>query len=180
MVHDVHVYCDTCKTCCCSKPNNKKPYRLLNSLKVPNTPWEGIGIDFVGPLPESKDRDASYDSITVVIDLLSGMVHLIPSRTNYTAKQIAELIFSEIYKLHGVPKYIVSDRDVLFTSTFWTHFHKLLGSELRMSSAYHPESDGSTERANRTVTQMLRQCIGDTQKDWVSKLPAVKFAINLA
>ena len=63
MVHDVHVYCDTCKTCCCSKPNNKKPYRLLNSLKVPNISWEEIGIDFVGPLLESKDHDASYDSI---------------------------------------------------------------------------------------------------------------------
>ena len=65
MVHD--VYCDTCKTCRCSKPNNKKPYRSLNSLKVPNTPWEGIGIDFVGPLVESKDCGASYNSITVVI-----------------------------------------------------------------------------------------------------------------
>ena len=132
------------------------------------------------PLPESKDCDASYDSITVVIDLLSGMVHLIPSCTNYTAKQITKLIFSEIYKLHGIPKYYVSNWDVLFTSTFWTHFHKLLSSELQMSSAYHPESDGSTERANRTVTQMLRQCIGNTQKDWVSKLPTIEFAINLA
>ena len=113
---------------------------MLNSPKVPNTPWESIGTDFIEPLPESKDRDASYDSITVVIDL-SGMVHLIPSCTNYTAKQITELIFSEIYKLHGVPKYHVSNWDVLFTSTFWTHFHKLLGTELRMSSAYHPESD---------------------------------------
>ena len=119
-------------------------------------------------------------SITVVIDLLSGMVHLIPSCTNYTAKQIAELIFSKIYKLHGIPKCIVSNQDVLFTSTFWTHFHKLLGSELQMSSAYHPESDGSTERANRTVTQILHQCIGNTQKDWVSKLPIIEFAINLA
>ena len=116
----------------------------------------------------------------MVIDLLSEMVHLIPSRTNYTAKQIAELIFSKIYKLHGISKCIVSNQDVLFTSTFWTHFHKLLGSELQMSSAYHPESDGSTERANRTVTQILHQCIGNTQKDWVSKLPIIEFAINLA
>lgn len=180
MVRDVQTYCDTCMTCKRSKPNNQRPYGLLNPLSVPKEPWEGIGIDFVGPLPESKDRNASYDSITVIIDLLSGMVHLVPSRTNYTAKQIAELIFSEVYKLHGVPKYIVSDRDSLFTSTFWTHLHKLIGTELRMSSAYHPESDGSTERANRTVTQMLRQCIGTHQKDWVNKLPSVEFAINLA
>ncbi len=69
---------------------------------------------------------------------------------------------------------------MLFTSTFWTHLHKLLGVELRMSSAYHPESDGSTERANRTITQMLRQCIQPSQKDWVTKLPAIEFAVNIA
>ncbi|THH32769.1 hypothetical protein EUX98_g1371 [Antrodiella citrinella] len=167
-------------TCKRSKPNNQKPYGLLNPLKVPTLPWEAIGIDFVGPLPESKDRDATYDSITVIIDLLTAMVHLVPSRINYKAKQVAELVFSEVYKHHGLPKAIISDRDVLFTSTFWSHLHRLMGVELRMSSAYHPESDGSTERANRTVTQMLRQCIGPDQRDWVMKLPAVEFAINLA
>lgn len=171
MVRDVQKYCDSCMTCKRSKPNNQCPYGLLNPLNVPTVPWEAIGIDFVGPLQESRDRDATYNSITVVIDLLSGMVHLIPSRINYTAKEVAELVVSEIYKLHGIPKYIISDRDVVFNSTFWTHFHKLIGTKLCMSSAYHPESDGSTERANQTVTQMLRQCVRPTQKDWVSKLP---------
>ncbi|OBZ70684.1 Transposon Ty3-I Gag-Pol polyprotein [Grifola frondosa] len=180
MTKDVQTYCDSCKTCRRSKPPNQKPYGLLNPLPVPGSPWEAIGIDFVGPLPESKDRDSSYDSITTVIDLLTGMVHLIPSRTNYTAKQVAELVFSEVYKHHGMPRAIVSDRDVLFTSLFWAHLHKLIGVELRMSSAYHPESDGSTERANRTLTQMLRQCVGSTQKDWVAKLPTIEFAINIA
>jgi transposase InsO family protein len=108
------------------------------------------------------------------------MVHLIPSRTNYTAPQVAELIFSEVYKHHGLPINIISDRDVLFTSNFWKHLHSLLGVKLRMSSAYHPETDGSTERANRTVTQIIRQCISPDQKDWVNKLPGIEFAINLA
>ncbi|OBZ66142.1 Transposon Ty3-I Gag-Pol polyprotein [Grifola frondosa] len=180
MASDVQKYCDTCKTCKRSKPSNQKPYGLLNPLSMPSAPWEAVGIDFVGPLPESKDRNGSYDSITVIIDLLTGMVHLVPSRTNHTAKQVAELVFAEVYKHHGLPRAIVSDRDVLFTSLFWTHLHKLLGVELRMSSAYHPESDGSTERANRTVTQMLRQCVGPSQKDWVAKLPAIEFAINSA
>jgi hypothetical protein len=108
------------------------------------------------------------------------MVHLIPSRTNYNARQLAELMFEEVYKLHGLPKNIISDRDVLFTSVFWDHLHKLLGTKLRMSSAYHPQTDGSTERANRTVTQMLRQCINEKQSDWVPKLPAIEFAINSA
>jgi transposase InsO family protein len=137
-------------------------------------------MDFVGPLPESKNRDGVFNSITVVIDLLTGMVHLVPSRINYTARQLAELMFESIYKLHGLPKSIVSDRDVLFTSTFWKRLHELMGTKLSMSSAYHPESDGGTERANRTVTQMLRQCIQPNQRDWVSKLPAIEFAINSA
>lgn len=84
-------------------------------------PWENIGVDFIGPLPESRDRDAS--------------------RQNHNAKQVAELVFSEVYRLHRLPKSIVSDRDTLFTSAFWQHF---IGIKLKMSSAYDPESDGST------------------------------------
>jgi len=180
MISDTKAFCETCITCKRSKPSNQKPYRLLNPLKVPSFPWESIGIDFVGPLPESRNRDGVFDAITVVICLLTAMVHLIPSRINYNARQLAELMFEEIYKLHGLPRNIISDRDVLFTSVFWDHLHKLLGTRLRMSSAYHPQTDGSTERANRTVTQMLRQCINDKQTDWVAKIPAIEFAINSA
>ncbi|KAF8831165.1 hypothetical protein HHX47_DHR1000004 [Lentinula edodes] len=180
LVPDTHAYCESCQICRRTKPNNARPYGLLNPLTVPSYPWESIALDFVGPLPESKDRNGMYDMITVVIDLLTGMVHLVPSKTTYKAKQIAELVFSEIYKHHGLPKNIISDRDSYFTSTFWTHLHNLIGTKLKMSSAYHPETDGSTERANRTVTQMLRQCVAIDQKDWVIKLPAVEFAINSA
>jgi len=89
-------------------------------------------------------------------------------------------MFAEVYKLHGLPRSIVSDRDILFTSLFWTHVNKLMGVKQRMSSAYHPETDGSTEQGNHTIGQMLRSCIGPTQKDWVSKLPTIEFAINIA
>ena len=128
MFKDTESFCDSCMTCKQSKPSNQKPYSLLNPLDVPGQPWEAIGIDFIGPLPESKNRDGTYDCITVVIDLLTAMVHLIPSRTNYSAKEVAELVFSEIYKLHGLPKSIVSDWDVLFTSTFWDELHRLIGT----------------------------------------------------
>src|SRR5262245_34458123 len=167
MSNDVHKYCESCIVCRRSKPNNQKPYGLLNPLPVPVRPWEAIGIDFVGPLPVSKNRNGDFDTITVIIDLLTAMVHLVPSRQDFRAKDIADLIFDHVYKLHGLPKAIISDRDSLFTSTFWKHLHKLMGVELKMSSAYHPETDGSTERANRTVTQMLRQCVRPDQKDWV-------------
>jgi hypothetical protein len=180
MVTDVKAFCETCHTCKTSKPSNQKPYGLLNPLSIPAYPWESIGMDFVGPLPESSNRDGQFDSITVIICLLTAMVHLVPSRTNYNASQLAELMFENIYKIHGLPKNIISDRDVLFTSTFWSRLHRLIGTKLRMSSAYHPQTDGSTERANRTVTQMLRQCIQPNQRNWVSKLPAIEFAINSA
>jgi hypothetical protein len=91
-----------------------------------------------------------------------------------------ELVFTEVYKHHGLPKAIVSDRDVLFTSVFWARLNKLLGVKLKMSSAYHPQTDGATERANRTVVQMLRSIIGPGQTNWVSKLAAIEFAINMA
>jgi hypothetical protein len=180
IVRDVHAFCESCATCQTSKSSNQRPYGLLRPLPVPSCPWEAMGIDFLGPLPLSKDRNGEYDSITVIIDLFSGMVHLVPSRINYTAKEVAELVFAEVYKHHGIPRYIVSDRDVLFTSAFWTNFNKLIGAKLKMSSAYHPETDGSTERANRTVVQMLRACIAPNQRNWVPRLPAIEFAINIA
>jgi len=120
------------------------------------------------------------DSITVVICLLTAMVRLISSWINYNARQLAELMFEEVYKHRGLPKNIISDRDILFTSTFWGYLHKLIGTKLKMSSAYHPQTDGSTERANKTVAQMLGQCINAKKTDWVAKLPAIEFAINSA
>jgi hypothetical protein len=102
---------------------------------------------------------------------------LVPGRVDYSAKEIAELVF-EVYKHHGLPKSIVCDRDALFTNTFWTRLKQLIGVRQRLSSAYYPQSDGSTERANHTIGQMLRACVGPHQRDWVSRLPAIEFAIN--
>ena len=167
-------------TCKRSKPLNQKPYGLLHSPDIPTRPWESIGIDFVGPLPISKDWNGEYNSITVIIDLLTGMVHLVPSRIDYSAKEVAELIFVEVYKHHGLPKKIISDRDTLFTSMFWTHLKQLIGVEQRLSSTYHPQTDRSTERANRTIGQMLQSCIGPNQQDWVGRLPGIEFAINVS
>jgi transposase InsO family protein len=149
-------------------------------LAIPSEPWEAIGVDFVGPLPLSSNRDGEFDCITVVICQLTAMSEIFPSRTNYKARDVAELMFKNVYKHHGLPKIIVSDRDVLFTSAFWEHLNALIGIKLRMSSAYHPQTDGATERANRTITQMLRQCIDPNQKDWVNKIPTIQFAINSA
>ena len=108
------------------------------------------------------------------------MVHLIPCRQDYTVRDTAELVFHEVYKWHGLPDIIVSDRDSLFTSQFWERLHMLIGTELQMSSSWHPQTDGTTGRSNRALEQMLRQAIGPSQRDWVSKLSGIKFVINLA
>jgi hypothetical protein len=90
------------------------------------------------------------------------------------------LIFEEVYKYHGLPKNIISDRDILFMSTFWKRLHQLIGTTLHMSSTYHLQMDSATECANRTIIQMLWKCIQPNQRDWVAKLAAIQFAINLA
>ncbi|KAL7284480.1 hypothetical protein ACG7TL_001771 [Trametes sanguinea] len=180
MASDVATYCQTCGVCATTKSQTTKPLGLLKPLPVPRRPWQYIAMDFVGPLPESSNRNGSFDMICVIIDQLTSMVHLVPTKQTYGAREMAELVFDHVYKLHGLPEQIISDRDTLFTSTFWCKLHDLLGTELRLSSAYHPQTDGVTERANRTMTQMLRQCVQPDQKDWVIKLPAVELAMNMA
>ena len=118
-----------------------------------------IGIDFVGLLPKLINRDGQFDSITVVINLLTAMVHLVLLRTTYSAKEIAKLVFSEVYCHHSLPRAIVSNQDMLLITVFWTHLNKLLGMKLWMLSVYHPQFDSSTKCANEIVMQMLQQCM---------------------
>jgi hypothetical protein len=98
MSNDVYKYCELCIVCHKSKPSNQKPYGLLNPLLVPVRPWEAFGIDFVSPLPVSKNRNGEFDTITIIIDLLTAMVHLVPSWQDFWAKDVAELVFDHVYK----------------------------------------------------------------------------------
>ncbi|KAG8714544.1 hypothetical protein FRC09_017514 [Ceratobasidium sp. 395] len=180
MSKDINDYCAACTECAGAKSSTTAPYGKLKLLTVPNRPWQVMGFDMVGPLPLSKDRNAEYDMVGVAVDLLTMMTHLIPMRQTYTARELAEMIFDHVYKLHGLPEAIVSDRDSLFTSQFWTALHKLTGTKLKMLSAYHPQTDGTVERTNRTWVSLLWTCIDATQKNWVSKLPGIEFAINSA
>ena len=180
IVQDVTDYCKSCPTCATSKSPTKKPCGLLKTMLVPTHPWQYIGIDFMGLLPESSNRNRMYDIICVIIDLLMAMVHLVPTRQTYKAADMAKVVFDSVYKLHGLPEQIISNRDLLFMSHFWRKLHDLLNVELRLSSAYHPQTDGATEHTNRTMTQILCQCVSPKQKDWVTKLLAIEFAINSA
>ena len=128
-------------------------------------------MDFVGPFRTCK----GFDYLLVVIDRLTSMVHLIPTQTTVKASEVAYLYYKEVVRL---PKSVVSDRDTKFTSHFWKELNRLLGTKLLMSTAFHPQTDGVTERANRTVNQILRAIVNDDQDNWVDCLPAVELAIN--
>ena len=174
---DVAKFCLTCGTCQAVKPITQRPMGLLHPLPIPSRPWESIGMDFIGPLPPSPE---GYNFIWVVIDRMTSMVHLVALKTSATAVEVAEKYLKEIVRLHGVASSVVSDRDPRFTSAFWTEVHRLLGTKLMMSTSFHPQTDGATERANRVINSVLRAVIKPDQSDWYEKLPMVEFAINSA
>lgn len=174
MVKHVKEFCKSCDPCQRSKGSTKKPMGKLHALPVPLKPWDSIGMDFVGPFPESK----GYDYLWVIICRMTSMVHLIPVKTTMTASDLSWIYLREIVRLHGLPSSIVSDRDSKFTSKWWRELHKILGSKLLMSTSFHPQTDGQTERANRSVGQIFRTIVSNDQQDWVDKIDLTEFAIN--
>ena len=145
-----------------SKDANSKPTCLLHNLPIPDMPWQSIGFDFMGPLPKSNN----FDYLLVVIDQLTSQVHLVPTTTTVTARGVVWLMLKEVMRLHGIPESIVSNRDTKFTSIFWKELHRLMGSKLLMSIAFHPQMDGATERANRSIAQILCTVVSNDQRDW--------------
>ena len=108
-------------------------------------------MDFLGPLPKSNN----FNYLWVIIDRLTSQVHLVPTTTTVTAKGVAWIVLKEVVRLHGIPESIVSNRDTQFTSIFWKELQKLMGTKLLMSTAFHSQIDGATERANRSIAQIL-------------------------
>jgi transposase InsO family protein len=137
--------------------------------------WEEIAVDFIMGSPRTQ---SGYDSIWVIEDRLTKVAHFIPAKTTYSRPQLAELYMSRIVCLHGVPKKIVSDRGMQFTSRFWERLHETLDTQLRFSSAYHPQTDGQTERVNEILEDMLRACALQYGRSWDKSLPYAEFSYN--
>ena len=173
----VKKYIQSCEICQKSKPPTVKPHGMLQPLPIPDDPWSEISMDFITHLPVTV---SGMDSIMVVVDRLTKMCHLIPTTGTVTAPGAANLFVTNIFRLHGLPIKIVSDRDPKFTSEFWKTLFARLKTRLAMSSASHPQTDGQTERTNRTLEQVLRCFVNYKQSDWDTLLPVVEFSINSA
>jgi hypothetical protein len=166
-------YIPGCADCQRNKARTTKPIGPLHPLPVPDGRCDSVAMDFIGPLP----KDEGYDMILTFTDRLGSDIRLVPTVSTLMAEQLADLFFRHWYCENGLPLEIVSDRDKLFLAKFWKKLHALTGIKLKMSSSYHPESDGSSERTNKTVIQCIRYAVERDQKGWASALPKIRFDI---
>ena len=147
----------------------------LHPLQIPDAKFHSVGMDFITQLPETS---IGHDAILVIIDRLTKLVCLVPCKTTISAEGTAELFMNHWVRHYGWPKEIVSDRDPRFTSQFLRELLRLFGTNQAMSTAFHPQTDGQTERANRVIGEMLRHYVGARQNDWDELLITAEFAIN--
>jgi hypothetical protein len=170
----VELYVRQCPICQQAKHTNTKPAGLLQPLPPPDAPWEQITMDFIEGLPLSDNANV----ILVVVDRLTKYAHFLPLKHPYTATSVAKVYMDNIVKLHGVPLTIISDRDKVFTSAFWRELIRAVGTKLHYSTAYHPQTDGQTERVNQCLEQYLRCAVQDHPKLWRKMLPMAEFWYN--
>ncbi|GJX74016.1 putative reverse transcriptase domain-containing protein [Tanacetum coccineum] len=159
---DIATYVSKCLTCAKVKTENQKPSGLLQQPKIPVWKWERITMDFVSGLSRTP---CGYDTIWVIVDRLTKSAHFLPMKKTDSMEKLTRLYLKEIVCRHGVPISIISDRDSHFTSNFWRSLQKALGTNLEMSTAYRPQTDGQSERIIQTLEDMLRSCseVGDSQ-----------------
>jgi Integrase zinc binding domain/RNase H-like domain found in reverse transcriptase len=167
------AYIPACVDCQRNKSRTKKLTGPLHPLPIPDTRGDSIAIDFISPLPV----DNGFDCIVTITDRLGADIRIAPTHVDITVEHFAALFFDLWYCENGLPLNIVSNRDKIFVSKFWKALHALTGVKLKMSLAYHPETDGSSERSNKTVIQALCYPVNQNQKNWVKALPLVCFNI---
>jgi hypothetical protein len=175
MKKDIAVFVSQCLTCLQVKAEHQKPSGLLEQPQIPEWKWERITMDFITKLPRTRD---GHDMIWVIVDRMTKSAHFLAIREKDSTETLVKLYIKEIVSKHGVPVSIISDRDSRFTSRFWQVFQKTFGTRLDMSTAYHPQTDGQSERTIQTLEDMLRACVIDFGGNWDSHLPLVEFSYN--
>ncbi|KAL0546306.1 hypothetical protein IC582_016213 [Cucumis melo] len=175
MKREVAEFVSRCLVCQQVKAPRQKPAGLLQPLSIPEWKWENVSMDFITGLPRTL---RGFTVIWVVVDRLTKSAHFVPGKSTYTASKWAQLYMSEIVRLHGVPVSIVSDRDARFTSKFWKSLQTAMGTRLDFSTAFHPQTDGQTERLNQVLEYMLRACALEFPGSWDSHLHLMEFVYN--
>ena len=175
----MHKHCNdfvrSCPLCQANKTSTMPKLGHSKSTEIPDGRWETVSMDWITGLPETA---SGFDSILVIIDFVSKRAHFIPTHDNSTSADTANIFFNEIFRHHGLPLKIISDRDRRFTSGFWKTLTRILGTHLAMSTPYHPQTDGATEALNKTLAAMLRSYTGNNYYDWDKYLIAAEFAYN--
>jgi len=174
MRNTIKQYIKNCDICQRTKVVRHAPYGLMKPNEASDRPWKSISMDFITDLPKSEGDDA----ILIVIDRLTKMGHFLPCTKEIDGRQFSELFMREIFRLHGLPKDIITDRGSIFTSDLWKETTKQRGIEGTLSMAFHPQRGGKTERTNSTLEQYLRAYVNYQQQNWKELLPMAEFAYN--
>jgi hypothetical protein len=151
----VKSFVKLCAKCQRIKPRTDKPYGSTMPLPVPTKPWDSVSMDFITNLPNVD----GYDAILTVVCTLTKMAHFIPCNSTLNSRQLAKLFLDNVYRLHGLPRFLIGDRDTRYTSHFFKSLMLELKTTLCLSTAYHPQSDENTERCHRTIEQILRSFV---------------------
>ena len=175
MKKDIVEYVARCLNCQQVKYEHQRPGGLLQQMTIPEWKWERITMDFVVGLPRTLRK---FDAVWVIVDRLTKSAHFIPVVTTYTSERLAQIYIQEIVRLHGVPISIISDRGPQFTSHFWRAVQSELGTRVELSTAFHPQTDGQSERTIQILEDMLRACVIDFGGQWDRFLPLAEFAYN--
>lgn len=174
MKRDISAYIASCDICQKNKKIHQLPLGKLMPLPIPDKNWQHVSMDFIVKLPKSS----TFDSILVVVDRRSKQSHFIPCNETITAEGTAMLVFNHVICKHGLPQTVISDRGPQFRSRFWKKLLELLGSKASLSTAYHPQTDGQSERVNQTLEQYLRCFTSYEQDDWSQLLPLAELVYN--
>jgi len=171
---DVKKYVQGYLKCQQNKVQHQQKVGKLHPLEIPKGPWQKISIDMIGPLPNSNGIDA----ILVIVDQFTKMIRLKAITMNISLEGIAKIYRDEIWKLHGVPRMILSDQGPQFVLKFMEEFTKVLRTKIKLSTAYHPQTDRQTKRMNQEIGIFLRHYVNYQQDDWMEWLATVEFSYN--